>query len=195
MGLRLLRKARDLKESIVSGGGDRRDFLLKKLPKNSICAEVGVWKGTLSKRIIKLTKPKRLILIDAWASDMMHDNSDVQNLTQNDFDLLYSNVLKKFSDNDEVEIIRKNSKEAVKIFPDEYFDWIYIDASHHYEDVLQDLELARLKVKKGGIIAGDDYINAVGKWGLDVIKAVDNFAKKYGLHVESINNQFIIKLP
>ncbi len=191
MGLRLLRKAKNLKESIIKN--DRRDLLLKKLPKNAICAEVGVYKGKLSERILKITNPKKLVLIDAWSIKMMRDNSDVQNsFTQNDFDLLYSNVLKKFSNNDNIEIIRQNSKDALETFPDEYFDWIYIDASHHYEDVLQDLEMA--KAKAIGIIAGDDYVNAVGKWGDDVIRAVNDFAKKYKLHVESMNNQFIIKL-
>lgn len=127
---------------------------------------------------------------------MMCDNSDVQNsFTQNDFDLLYSDVCEKFLNRNNVEIIRKNSKEALESFPDKYFDWIYIDASHNYDDVLNDLELSRLKLKKNGSIVGDDYVNAVGKWGNDVIRAVNEFSKKYSLHVDSINNQFIIKLP
>lgn len=193
MGLRLLRKAKNLKESIIQT--DRRDTLLKLLPKYSICAEVGVNQGKLSERIIKLINPKKLILIDAWSVAVMRDNSDLQNsFTQNDFDLLYTHVYNKFVNKNNVEIIRKNSKEALESFPDGYFDWIYIDASHNYDDVLNDLELSRLKVKKDGIITGDDYVDAKGKWGSDVIRAVDDFAKKYGFHIESINDQFIIKL-
>ncbi len=67
---------------------------------------------------------------------------------------MYSNVLIKFAKYDNVEIIRRNSIDRMKQFPDEYFDWIYIDASHLYQDVLDDLETARIKVRKGGIIAG-----------------------------------------
>jgi cephalosporin hydroxylase len=37
------------------------------------------------------------------------------------------------------------------------FDWIYIDGDHHYEAVLQDLELYFPKVKVGGYIVYDDY--------------------------------------
>ena len=59
---------------------------------------------------------------------------------------------------------------------------------------VKELELSRLKCKKDGIIAGDDYVDAKGKWGTDVIRAVDDFAKKYRFHIESINDQFIIKL-
>ena len=114
MGLRLLRKAKDFKEYLLKT--DRRDFLLKQMPKNSICAEVGVYKGKLSERILKLTNPKKLVLIDAWSVDVMCDNSDVQNsFTQNDFDLLYSDVCDKFLNKNNCEIIRKSSKEALDL--------------------------------------------------------------------------------
>ena len=59
---------------------------------------------------------------------------------------------------------------------------------------LNDLELALIKVKSDGIIAGDDYVDAKGKWGNDVIRAVNDFATKHNLHVKSINDQFLIKL-
>ena len=42
-------------------------------------------------------------------------------------------------------------------FSDEYFDFIYIDASHKYEDIKRDLTLYLPKLKKDGIIAGHDY--------------------------------------
>ena len=193
MGLRLLRKFKNLKESIIKT--DRRDILLKQLPKSCICAEIGVYKGKFFERIIELTNPKKLILVDAWDISVMRDNSDShKSNTQYNFDLLYSHVYNKFKHKNIVEIIRKNSNEALESFTDGYFDWIYIDASHNYEDVLNDLELSRLKCKKDGIIAGDDYVDAKGKWGTDVIRAVDDFAKKYRFHIESINDQFIIKL-
>lgn len=193
MGLRLLRKFKNLKESIIKT--DRRDILLKQLPKSCICAEIGVYKGKFSERIIELTNPKKLILVDAWDISVIRDNSDShKSNTQYNFDLLYSHVYNKFKHKNIVEIIRKNSNEALESFTDGYFDWIYIDASHNYEDVLNDLELSRLKCKKDGIIAGDDYVDAKGKWGTDVIRAVDDFAKKYRFHIESINDQFIIKL-
>lgn len=147
MGLRLLRRVKNLKESMF----ERRNKLLKSLPKNAICAEVGVFKGELSKRILDITKPKKLVLIDAWSTDVMKDNSDVQNsFTQENFDEVYSNVLTKFAKYDHVEIIRRNSIDGMKQFPDSYFDWIYIDASHSYQDVLSDLETAKAKVKHGG---------------------------------------------
>ena len=45
---------------------DPRAELLKRTPKDSICAEVGVWKGEFSKQILKRTSPRMLHLIDPW---------------------------------------------------------------------------------------------------------------------------------
>jgi len=62
MGFKLLRRAKNFTRSIF----ERRDQLLKKLPKNAICAEIGVYQGELSQRILNKTNPKKLVLIDAW---------------------------------------------------------------------------------------------------------------------------------
>ena len=37
------------------------------------------------------------------------------------------------------------------------YDFIYIDASHEYEDVLNDLKMFLPKLKSNGIIAGHDW--------------------------------------
>jgi len=73
------------------------------------------------------------------------------------------------------------SVEASTKFKDEYFDIVYIDASHEYEFVKEDIIAWLPKVKKGGIICGDDYV--IGWPG--VIKAVDEFFSK----VNIIGNQ------
>ena len=68
-----------------------------------------------------------------------------------------------------IQIIKNDSiSESIK-HPDNYFDIVYIDASHDYLSVLQDIIAWLPKVKIGGYIAGDDYI--AGHPG--VVKAVD----------------------
>jgi hypothetical protein len=47
------------------------------------------------------------------------------------------------------------SYNIVNKFPDKYFDFIYIDGSHEYEDVKRDIELYLPKTKH--IIGGHDY--------------------------------------
>ena len=56
------------------------------------------------------------------------------------------------------------------LLADMKFDFIYIDAGHDEKDVKQDIVSSMLLTKKGGIIAGHDYIE--GQW--DVKRIVDS---------------------
>jgi hypothetical protein len=53
--------------------------------------------------------------------------------------------------------IRTTSLEASKLYPDESLDVVFLDASHRYEDVKDDIIAWYPKVKKGGIFSGHDY--------------------------------------
>ena len=63
--------------------------------------------------------------------------------------------------------MRLESIKAAAIFPDFYFDLVYIDADHSYDAVKKDIDYWSRKVKLEGILAGHDY-NMVS-----VKKAVD----------------------
>ena len=45
--------------------GARKHFL-KRMPKGSVCAEIGVHEGSFSRSILDLVEPERLHLIDPW---------------------------------------------------------------------------------------------------------------------------------
>ena len=111
-------------------------------------------------------------------------------------DTRYSSVLKRFSQEIEAEQIRVHrgySTDILQEFPDYYFDWVYIDGNHLYEFVKKDLELSMHKVKVGGFITGDDYVEG-GWWKGGVKKAVDEFAKNQPVHLLGIRNgQFIFQ--
>jgi len=57
-----------------------------------------------------------------------------------------------------VSIIRKKTVQLGDddIAP-ESLDWVYIDGCHEYEAVLADLRFFLTRVKRGGLICGDDY--------------------------------------
>ena len=74
------------------------------------------------------------------------------------------------------DIWRLTSVEGAKQVPDGSLDFVYIDARHDYESVLEDLNAWFSKVKPGGIFAGHDYVDgmlAQGDFG--VKSAVDEF--------------------
>ena len=58
-----------------------------------------------------------------------------------------------------------------KLFENESLDFIFIDACHDYECVVDDLNAWFPKLKKNGIIAGHDYY--AGFYGVE--KAVNEF--------------------
>ena len=73
-----------------------------------------------------------------------------------------------------VKLINSDSKTASTMFEDKSLDIIYIDASHDYVSVLEDIKLWHKKLKQNGFICGDDYIHG---WD-EVIKAVDEYFGK-----------------
>jgi len=168
-----------------------RVFLLQTMPKNSVCAEIGVNRGNFSKLILKIVKPKKLYLIDPWT----HFSGVKQNEAKSDEN--YNKTLKRVKN--EIEsgqvILKKGSSlDVLTEFEDNFFDWIYVDGDHRYEFVKKDLELSYSKVKKNGFITGDDYNNQWGPMKKQVAKAVDEFINKDIVEVVQLKNeQFILK--
>jgi hypothetical protein len=137
------------------------------MPSKGIVAEVGVDEGNFSEQILSITKPKILYLIDAWGSKRFGDDK-------------FNRVQDRFAsevDRGQVVIQRGISWEELQKLPDSYFDWIYLDTSHTYEDTAKELEVSRIKVKPDGVISGHDYtignIEQAVRYG--VIQAVNEF--------------------
>jgi hypothetical protein len=70
-----------------------------------------------------------------------------------------------------VQAIRGQSADAATLFPDGYFDMVYLDADHSYESVKADLKAWLPRVRPGGWIAGHDYTDSWNCGG--VIRAVN----------------------
>jgi hypothetical protein len=162
------------------GFGGPRLRALTDLPKNGVGAEVGVHIGDFSKFILNIARPTRLYLIDPWKCFESEEYSSSWYGTRVDqatMDKRHDGVCKRFKSRisrGEVEILRSESKAALESLADDSLDFIYIDGDHTYNGVKTDLELALRKVKKGGVITGDDY--GPGSWWEGGVKrAVDEF--------------------
>ena len=164
-----------------------RLFLLQTMPKNSICAEIGVHRGNFSKSILKVVKPKKLYLIDPWERP-----ENQAEMVEN-----YNKTLKRVKNeikSGKVILKKESSLDVLSKFEDNFFDWIYVDGDHRYDFVKKDLELCYSKVKKNGFITGDDYNHHGGPLKREVAKAVDEFIKKAPVEVILLKNeQFIFK--
>jgi len=158
--------------------------LLHLMPKNGVVAELGVDKGDFSTEILKLTLPKKLHLVDIWHTKRY--DSKKKNYVQERF--------QQEANSGKLAINIGLSTEVADSFEDSYFDWIYIDTDHSYNTTIQELEKYRLKLKKGGIIAGHDFVR--GSWkGLvryGVIEAVYEFCVKYNWEIIFLTSEIDI---
>lgn len=75
---------------------------------------------------------------------------------------------------------KKTSDAAVHLFNDNYFDFIFIDGRHDYEQVLNDCTNYYPKVKPGGVFSGHDYLHHIG----GVVQAVNEFTLKMNKSIE-----------
>jgi hypothetical protein len=140
-----------------------------------VVAEIGVYDGTYSKKIIQFLNIKQLVLVDPWkAWWWLEPSTKFQ-----DDDLFYENLYKKvknmFSNNPKVRIVRDTSLNAAKMFDDEYFDFIDINAGRTYESHKSDLEAWYPKLKKFGIICGS-YLTPNSKY---MMKAAIEFSFRH----------------
>ncbi len=140
-------------------GWKRHDIIQELSENNNIGIELGVAKGIYSKRMLESNKFQRFYGVDIYGDK--HDTKEyIQALNYINFqDSRYS-------------LLRCDFDSAIDLFPDNYFDFIYIDGyAHTGEEGGKTIIDWYKKLKVGGIIAGDDYHE---DWPL-VIWAVNDF--------------------
>jgi predicted O-methyltransferase YrrM len=116
-----------------------RVALLERLPKGGVVAEVGTLHGEFAREILRTVQPHQLHLIDHEIHPRVREMAE---------DPLFR---------DRLRVHQADSVEALESFPDEYFDWIYIDAQHGYEGVKRDIGAAHRKIKADGLLVFNDY--------------------------------------
>lgn len=138
--------------------------------KEIIGVEIGVYKGFNAKDILDYLNIKMLYLIDPYLGYKEENKDRCQDYINNAKNEM---LVRMKPYKNKIKLIYKKSNKAIDEIPNN-LDFIYIDGSHLYKNVLQDLHLYYPKLKEGGVIIGDDYIDRHP----GVIKAVDEFFNK-----------------
>jgi hypothetical protein len=156
-------------------GGHQLTFrtdIAKLLPAGGTGIELGVAEGTFSDTLLQDSALGKLYSVDMWAGDHKHDDAQYRRACD---------LLSKHSERSEV--LRMRFDEALPRFPDEHFDFIYVDGyAHTGEENGQTFRDWWPKLKPDGLFAGDDYDP---HWPL-VMEALDAFAHERGLPVKII---------
>lgn len=114
----------------------RNDLLRSvRLPDAPTVCEIGVWKGSFSKAILRVLAPATLHLFDLR------------------FDLLDPDV----RGHGAVILHEGDSGERIATLADGSLDFAYVDGDHSYDGVRRDLRGVLPKVKSGGFIQVNDY--------------------------------------
>lgn len=87
----------------------------------------------------------------------------------------YESTLKRTATRHIITDVQERSDLAALSFPDAFFDFVFIDADHSYEQVRRDVLAWRAKLRPGGILSGHDY------WPEDMY-AGDAYAVSRALH-------------
>lgn len=126
--------------------------------------EVGVHLGKHAAEMLKRCPSlEKLYCIDPW------DGPHYTWLMPNDD--RYAECQKRLAPfGDRVELIRTTSMEAVERFEIDSLDWVFIDAQHWYEYVLEDIRAWWPKCRTGGLFAGHDYYKRHGCRVPDAVK-------------------------
>jgi len=154
------------------------DLAIKYCPDNSTFVEVGSWMGRstcyMGEQIKKSSKNIKFYAVDTWeGSEEISHKETIEKLKNENLTLfdIFNHHIQMCGVQEQVMPLKTTSVEAAKQFEDNSLDFVHIDASHDYENVLVDIIAWYPKVKPGGFITGDDYVIS---WG-GVIQAVKEY--------------------
>ncbi len=171
------------------------EIFLKKnfLNKNINILEIGTYEGGCAVYFLKYLRNSKLQVIDTWSKNFQKGTLDENidfNYVEKNFDYNISDFqsrTKKYKGTSED--FFKDNKNKIN-----YFDLIYVDGSHHYQDVINDANEAWLTLKNGGIMIFDDFLwDAFGE--NSPIRAINEFYQnnKKQMKLHFIYHQLIIE--
>lgn len=152
--------------------------------------EIGCFEGMATVWLIKniLTDPtSRMMTVDTF----MADSEDLKRLNLGDTYPIFIENTKGYES--KIDIIKGMSQDVLRMdsMQNCRFDFAYIDGSHRSQDVMLDAIQSFRLLKKGGILAFDDYL---WKWqGNDEIEspgiAIDAFLKMYAREIKVLSGE------
>lgn len=142
---------------MVSGQEEYLFNKVKSLPEDAVIVEIGSYKGrsTVAMAYACIGTNRKIYCIDTW------DGNDTDFSDRNFFDIWRENVQKNGLDKYVVACRGYSHKvltEWTQFTPEKKIDFIFIDGSHQFLDVLKDFELSFPLIKENGWIAFHDVI-------------------------------------
>ena len=139
---------------------DFYDLLFKTMNRGATFVEIGIWKGRSTIYFCELLrlnyKPILFECIDSFEGSVNEENLIKEAKEHNLYELFIS-TLKERGLLNYCNVHKQSSIESCRQFVDKSVDVVFIDGSHDYDSVKEDLINWIPKVKHGGTISGHDY--------------------------------------
>ena len=170
----------------------------------AVAVEVGVKEGRHARFLLSNSRLRMLHMVDPWLHQTpqqgQREYNDVSNRGQDIQDAslaaLTAALTQKAVYASRYTLHRNFSVNAARGFAPASVDFVYLDARHEYEGVLEDLDAWWPVLRWGGLLAGHDFVPDtdaadVGKPGAPpfpagVQRAVFEFARRMGREVQTI---------
>lgn len=138
---------------------DRSDMLLALRPeKGLVIGEVGVGIGGFTRFLIDHMKPAKFVAIDLFdlhTLPQLWGKPTSELFGEDSHRAFYEKTFAHASDIMVVE--QGQSHDLIASYPDGFFDILYIDAGHAYDEVRRDAAAGVSKVKDDGLLVFNDY--------------------------------------
>lgn len=115
-------------------------------------AEIGVHRGSHCRMLCEAIPKLKLLCIDSW----QYYDDYRQRYSQDRLDGCMEQTKQVLTGYD-FQIIKGDSIESSKNIPDESLDFVFIDANHEFQHVVNDIAAWAKKVRPGGIVSGHDF--------------------------------------
>jgi hypothetical protein len=164
--------------------------------------EVGTHRGDLSRKLLTAFPGLTLFMVDAYAQYKQNhpyrkSGDSCASLTwEQQYEHMKAAIKATDFAKDRRTVIQKPSLEACKIIPTPRLSFVFVDASHLYEDVRDDIEAWWPRVEAQGLLAGHDLDHnrdRRGQWG--VRRAVSEFCTRENLTFDSLGSVWWIVKP
>jgi hypothetical protein len=154
--------------------------------------EVGTENGLYAEVLCKANPKLKLTCVDSWKAYP----GLTEYVAQTRIEAAYQEAKRRLSKYN-CKLIRAFSMDAVKNIPDNSLDFVYIDANHAFNYVMEDLTEWSKKVRVGGIVSGHDYFppRANAEVKCDVIEALHDFTIKEAITPWFILGNKWVKMP
>ncbi len=139
------------------------DMAVEQAKDGDIFVEVGVWLGRsacyMAERIQSSGKAIQFFAVDVWKVFDYEKRllDDLKRMGNPDLMALFLENVDAAGVSEFVIPLRLESIRAARCFREKSLSFVYIDASHGYDQVCADIAVWLPKIKPGGMIAGHDY--------------------------------------